>query len=610
MALAPTHPCGADRTRSRPARRSPTRAAVVATAAAVCLVLSGCVAPAPDRSGLPSSPPGTATATTPPAAAPTPSGPPAVLLPSGGVEVVAQGLQAPWSILRLPTGGVLVSERDTANVVEVQGDGSLRVAATVPGWSPAARAGSSGSPSVPSDGDRPDYVYAYFTAASDNRIVRMPLTGAPGSLGLGAPEDVLTGIPKAGNHDGGRIAFGPDGFLYATAGDAGNRDAAQDPASLSGKILRMTPDGRPAPGNPFDNLTWSFGHRNPQGIAWDAAGDLWAAEFGQNTWDELNRITRGANYGWPVVEGAGRRPADSSTPSRSGRPPRRARAGSRSSATPCSWRPSAASGCGRSLRPRRGGALTATPWFVGELGRLRDVTAGPDGELWFITQQHRRAGLAVGRRRPAVPGAARSGVTRRAPFRGIARHDAAQFGGHRLLPHGGGRVYSHPMADLERVRRWAEALIVLHLDPRVWSFGFDNAKKRAGLCNYTAKHISVSRYLASRYDDDEIHQILLHEVAHAMAGSSRRARPEVGDDRRRPRVRRPSHPRRRGRARTRARGWGSAPRGTSISATVNPQRPLSCGLCRRGFDRANLIVWRHREITPAVRRRAASAAGG
>ena len=69
------------------------------------------------------------------------------------------------------------------------------------------------------------------------------------------------------------------------------------------------------------------------------------------------------------------------------------------------------------------------------------------------------------------------------------------------------------MADLERVRRWADALIALHLDPTVWSFGFDNAKKRAGLCNYTAKHISVSRYLAARYDDDEIHQILLHEVA-------------------------------------------------------------------------------------------------
>ena len=104
-----------------------------------------------------------------------------------------------------------------------------RVAATVPGVVPGGEGGLLGLAFRAGDGDRPDYVYAYFTAASDNRIVRMPLTGAPGSLGLGAPEDVLTGIPKAGNHDGGRIAFGPDGFLYATAGDAGNRDAAQDP---------------------------------------------------------------------------------------------------------------------------------------------------------------------------------------------------------------------------------------------------------------------------------------------------------------------------------------------------------------------------------------------
>jgi len=194
----------------------------------------------------------------------------------------------------------------------------------------------------------------------------------------------VSGIPKAGNHDGGRIRFGPDGFLYATAGDAGNSDTAQDPGSLSGKILRMTPEGRPAPGNPFDNFTWSFGHRNPQGIAWDANGDLWAAEFGQNTWDELNRIEPGGNYGWPIVEG---------------------QAGDSRFIDPVQqWSTADASPSGlaivgdtlflAALRGERlwtiapataGGALTATPWFVGELGRLRDVTAGPDGELWFIS---------------------------------------------------------------------------------------------------------------------------------------------------------------------------------------------------------------------------------
>ncbi|KRE21089.1 hypothetical protein ASG80_15135 [Agromyces sp. Soil535] len=355
---------------------------MVTTAAALCLALAGCLAPAPERSTLPSTPPGTPTPSMPPAT-PTHTGPPPVLQPSGGVEVVAQGLQAPWSILRLPSGGVLVSERDTANVVEVLGDGSLRVAATVPGVVPGGEGGLLGLAFLLGNGERPAYVYTYFTAASDNRIVRMPLTGAPGSLGLGAPEDVLTGIPKAGNHNGGRIAFGPDGFLYATAGDAGNSAAAQDPNSLSGKILRMTPTGRPAPGNPFGNYTWSFGHRNSQGLAWDAAGEMWAAEFGQNTWDELNRITPGANYGWPLVEG---------------------QAGDPRFVDPVmQWSTAEASPSGlaivgdtlflAALRGERlwsiapatsGAALSSTPWFVGELGRLRDVTAGPDGELWFI----------------------------------------------------------------------------------------------------------------------------------------------------------------------------------------------------------------------------------
>ena len=378
----------ADRSGRRARRSAPRDGAVAASLAVVGLValtasLAGCVG-ADVRSPLPSTPPGTPAAPPTSTASPTPSGPSQVLLPSGGVDVVAEGLDAPWSILRLPDGGVLVSERDTADIVEVLADGSLRVAATVPGVVPGGEGGLLGLAFRPTDGERPDLVYAYYTAASDNRIVRMPLTGEPGSLALGAPEEVLTGIPKAGNHDGGRLAFGPDGFLYATSGDAGNGDAAQDPASLSGKILRMTPDGGAAPGNPFGNLTWSFGHRNPQGLAWDANGDLWAAEFGQNTWDELNRIERGANYGWPVVEG---------------------RAGDPRFVDPVQqWSTAEASPSGlaivgdtlflAALRGQRlwtiapattGGELVATPWFVGELGRLRDVTAGPDGELWFIS---------------------------------------------------------------------------------------------------------------------------------------------------------------------------------------------------------------------------------
>ena len=366
------------RSRRAPVRRAASVAAI-AVGFVLAAVLAACTqAPAPTPTPLP--PPSTSAPPTP--ATPTP--PPPVLLPSGGPEAIASGLDAPWSILRLPTGGVLVSERDSGDIVEVLGDGSLRVAATVPGVAAGGEGGLLGLAVHAGDGRDPAYVYAYFTAASDNRIVRMPLTGAPGSLGLGAPEEVLTGIPKAGNHNGGRLAFGPDGFLYATSGDAGNRDAAQDVASLSGKILRMTPEGQPAPGNPFGNHTWSFGHRNPQGLAWDAAGGMWAAEFGQNTWDELNRIERGANYGWPIVEG---------------------RAGDARFIDPVvQWATDEASPSGlaivgdtlflAALRGERlwsvapataGGDPVATAWFAGELGRLRDVVAGPDGELWFIS---------------------------------------------------------------------------------------------------------------------------------------------------------------------------------------------------------------------------------
>jgi len=144
-----------------------------------------------------------------------------------------------------------------------------------------------------------------------------------------------------------------------------------------------------------------------------------------------------------------------------------------------------------------------------------------------------------------------------------------------------------------RVRRWAEALIALHLDPAEWSFGFDHAKTRAGLCNYTRKRITVSRYLAERFEDDEIHQVLLHEVAHALAGAGaghgaewKRVARELGY------VGKRTHD---GEIATEFAPWvGTCPAGHVHYRYRRPGRPLSCGKCSRRFDAANAIRWESR----------------
>lgn len=146
--------------------------------------------------------------------------------------------------------------------------------------------------------ERDRFAYAYYTTATDNRVVRFRLDN------VDALVPVVTGIPRGNTHDGGRISFGPDGLLYVATGDAGNTSNSQNQDSLRGKILRVTPDGAVPADNPFSgSRVFSLGHRNVQGLAWDAAGRLFATELGQKTSDEVNRVRSGGNYGWPIVEG-------------------------------------------------------------------------------------------------------------------------------------------------------------------------------------------------------------------------------------------------------------------------------------------------------------------
>ena len=298
-------------------------------------------------------------------------------------EVIASGLEAPWSVVFVGDTP-LVSERDSGRLLEISSDGDAREVARLDEVEATGEAGLHGL------AVRDDELYDFYAAGDENRIERFDLLGEAGSLSLGEPETVLDGLPTGSFHNGGRLAFGPDGMLYATLGDTGDRDSAQDRQALSGKILRMSPDGEVPEDNPFDDsLVFSMGHRNPQGIAWDEQGTMYASEFGQDTWDELNVIEAGGNYGWPEVEGI-------ATEGGAGE------GGSDDFTDPVQqWPPSEASPSGMAVTDQsiliaglRGQRLhevafddlsTSTQLWAGEHGRLRDVARAPDGSLVVAT---------------------------------------------------------------------------------------------------------------------------------------------------------------------------------------------------------------------------------
>lgn len=302
------------------------------------------------------------------------------------VRTVAEGLDSPWGLAPLPGGGLLVSSRDDGTIVRVdEKTGKKTELGEVPGVSAAGEGGLLGvalSPDYASD----HMVYAYFTSASDNRIVRMLYDEKkPSGEQLGAPDTVFKGIPKGFIHNGGRIAFGPDKMLYVGTGESGDTGLSQDKDSVGGKILRLTPEGEPAPGNPFGNSpVYSYGHRNVQGLAWDAKQRLFASEFGQDTWDELNAIKPGDNYGWPEAEG---RSDDSGFHSP-------VEQWTTAEASPSGIAYAEGSVWMAGLRGKRlwriplnGTEASAAPqaFLEGEYGRLRTVVPAGGDRLWLVT---------------------------------------------------------------------------------------------------------------------------------------------------------------------------------------------------------------------------------
>jgi glucose/arabinose dehydrogenase len=293
-------------------------------------------------------------------------------------STVATGLNVPWSIVFLESGDALVSQRDEGSIVRISPAGKVTKVGDVDGASggPGGEGGLLGLALAPDDEST---LFAFVTTGSDNRIMRLSLEGD----GLGSQEPILTGIAIGGRHHGGRMLFDGDGNLFVSTGDAGNGALAQDKRSVNGKILRITQDGKAADGNPFGNRTWSYGHRNIEGLAYDAEGRLWATEFGEKSADELNLIKRGGNYGWPDVEGTSDN-GDFINPK-------------------VTWGTDECSPAGLAITRstaflgalqgeclfavRLDGEQVGKPkaYFAGDHGRIRGVTTAPDGALWVTT---------------------------------------------------------------------------------------------------------------------------------------------------------------------------------------------------------------------------------
>lgn len=299
------------------------------------------------------------------------------------IETIAENLKIPWEIAFLQDGEMLVTERP-GNLLKIGKDQKV---IKIDGVVQIGEGGLLGLALDPKFTEN-NLIYLYSTTQDSggitNRVERYKLQGNS----LTERKVVISGIKGSSNHDGGRIRFGPDGYLYITTGDAENPNLAQDKNSLNGKILRVDSEGKPAPDNPFGNAVYSYGHRNSQGLAWDDKGNLWATEHGPSGLetgnDEVNLIIKGGNYGWPKIKGDQKAPGMITPVIQSG-----------SSDT---WAPSGVIFYKGNLffGGLRGEALYQAKIisndrlelvanFKGQFGRIRTVSLGPEGYFYILT---------------------------------------------------------------------------------------------------------------------------------------------------------------------------------------------------------------------------------
>ena len=297
------------------------------------------------------------------------------------ISIYAQNLEVVWALAFLPDGDLLATERKgTVNLIDKEGNVSRIF--TLGNVLQTGESGLHGIALHP-DFESNQFVYLYYTYKGNgdntqNRVSRFRFDGKT----FTDEKIIVDAIPGAIFHDGGRIKFGTDKNLYITTGDARNPSLAQDVNSLAGKILRVTDEGNPASGNPFGTRIWSYGHRNPQGIAWDDKGKLWETEHGDSATDEFNLIEPGKNYGWPTIRGDQKAEGLKTPVLHSGND---------------TWAPAGAAFINGSIffgglkgqalfqAKLQGDSATLTTHFKGELGRIRDVLLGPDGFLYITT---------------------------------------------------------------------------------------------------------------------------------------------------------------------------------------------------------------------------------